>query len=164
MADAAVRRQLLAELTVWSSRLNLLFRASPWPSCPSSSSGDARSRSGVDRIDHTCRTRTLVDMEVSGGALVVTQTEVYPPGSPTLSGVVTEMTSAAPVAVSGTHVGRVEETGGGAPRPTAPGSTRYQGCMTAGGSRGGQGGLRGGTPPGVFCQRRYAFDMQLRRR
>ena len=31
---------------------------------------------------------TVVDVEVAGGELLVTQTDVYPPGSPTLSGVV----------------------------------------------------------------------------
>jgi hypothetical protein len=50
---------------------------------------------------------TLVDAEVAGGALAVTQTELFPPGTPTLSGVVTEMTpaGAAPVEGVGVHVG-----------------------------------------------------------
>ena len=50
---------------------------------------------------------TLVDVEVAGGALAVTQTAIFPPGTPTLSGVVTEMTpaGAAPVEGVGVYVG-----------------------------------------------------------
>lgn len=54
---------------------------------------------------------TLVDVEVSGGTLVVTQTDVYPPGSPTLSGAVTEMTATGPVPIGGAYVYRGVETG-----------------------------------------------------
>jgi hypothetical protein len=36
---------------------------------------------------------TLVDVEVANATLVVTQTNLYPPGTPTLTGVVTEATS-----------------------------------------------------------------------
>jgi hypothetical protein len=50
---------------------------------------------------------TLVDAEVTGGTLTVAQTVLFPPGTPTLSGVVTEMTPAgeAPVEGVGVHVG-----------------------------------------------------------
>jgi hypothetical protein len=50
---------------------------------------------------------TLVDAEVAGGALAVTQTALFPPGTPILSGVVTEMTPAgeAPVEGVGVYVG-----------------------------------------------------------
>lgn len=51
---------------------------------------------------------TVVDVEVTGGMLVVTRTGEFPPGSPTLSGVVTEMTSAGPVAVAGAYVAHGE--------------------------------------------------------
>lgn len=54
---------------------------------------------------------TLVDVAVTDGTLMVTQTNVFPPGSPTLSGVVTEMTNAGPVAVANANVFRGEETG-----------------------------------------------------
>ena len=47
---------------------------------------------------------TLVDVEVSGGALVVTRTSVFVPGSFTLSGVVTEATPAGIVPVAGVAV------------------------------------------------------------
>jgi hypothetical protein len=47
---------------------------------------------------------TLVDVEVSGGALVVTRTSVFVPGSLTLVGVITEATSAGIVPVAGVAV------------------------------------------------------------
>lgn len=49
---------------------------------------------------------TLVDVAVVSGALVVSQTSLFPPGAPTLSGVVTEMTAAGPVPVAGASVSR----------------------------------------------------------
>lgn len=54
---------------------------------------------------------TLVDVKVSGGTLVARQTDMYPPGSPTLSGLVTEMTAAGLVPVGGATVYRGVETG-----------------------------------------------------
>ena len=49
----------------------------------------------------------MVDVEIgSGEVLVVTQTDLFPPGSPTLSGVVTEATSAGPRPVEGVAVYR----------------------------------------------------------
>jgi hypothetical protein len=54
---------------------------------------------------------TLVDVEVANGALVVTQTDLYPPGSPTLSGVVTEAMPAGPTPVAGVTVYRGVITG-----------------------------------------------------
>jgi hypothetical protein len=50
---------------------------------------------------------TLVDVEVAGGALVVTETGVYPPGSLTLSGVVSEMTPKGQAPVEGAEVWRL---------------------------------------------------------
>jgi Carboxypeptidase regulatory-like domain len=54
---------------------------------------------------------TLVDVEVVGGALVVTQTQMYVPGSFTLSGRVTEMTAAGEIPVEGAHVSRLVVSG-----------------------------------------------------
>ena len=54
---------------------------------------------------------TVVDVEVIGGALQVTQTDIYPPGTPTLSGVVTGATARGPVALEGVQVGRAVSTG-----------------------------------------------------
>jgi hypothetical protein len=54
---------------------------------------------------------TLVDVEVIGGALQVTQTDVYPPGTPTLSGVVTGSTTRGPVGLEGVEVWRAMSTG-----------------------------------------------------
>ena len=49
---------------------------------------------------------TRVDVDIVNGALVVTQTTLYPPGTPTLSSVVTEMIENGPVAVEGVYVSR----------------------------------------------------------
>lgn len=54
---------------------------------------------------------TIVDVEVSGNALVVKQTALYPPGSPTLSGVVREATPDGPRPVEGVKVNRGVITG-----------------------------------------------------
>jgi hypothetical protein len=54
---------------------------------------------------------TLVDVEVAGGNLVVTQTSVFPPGSPTLSGTVTEMTPTGPAPLGGVTVYRNATSG-----------------------------------------------------
>ena len=47
---------------------------------------------------------TLVDVEVVGGELVVAQTNVFPPGSPTLSGVVSELTAEGQMPVEGVNL------------------------------------------------------------
>jgi len=54
---------------------------------------------------------TVVDVEIVNGALVVTQSEVFPPGTPTLSGIVTELTPIGPVPLSGVDVYRAVTTG-----------------------------------------------------
>ncbi len=54
---------------------------------------------------------TLVDVDLAGGALVVTQSTMFPPGSPTLSGVVTEMTPSGQTPVAGVTVYRGVQTG-----------------------------------------------------
>ena len=54
---------------------------------------------------------TVVDVEVIGGALQVTQTDIYPPGTPTLSGVITGITAGRPVTLEGVEVWRGISTG-----------------------------------------------------
>ena len=54
---------------------------------------------------------TLVDVEVVSGALVVTKTGVFPPGTFTLSGVVTEVTGGRTAPVAGVSVYRSMTTG-----------------------------------------------------
>jgi Carboxypeptidase regulatory-like domain len=49
---------------------------------------------------------TMVDVEVIDHALLVTQTSFYPPGTPTLSGVITEVTPTGLVPLSGAWVDR----------------------------------------------------------
>jgi hypothetical protein len=54
---------------------------------------------------------TVVDVEVTGGELLVTQTDVYPPGTPTLSGIVTGTTAGGPAPLEGVVVARAISTG-----------------------------------------------------
>src|SRR5262245_15034619 len=49
---------------------------------------------------------TVVDVEVSDRMLHVAQTDIYPPGTPTLSGIVTGRTARGPVALEGVEVWR----------------------------------------------------------
>ena len=49
---------------------------------------------------------TLVDVELRDGAFAVSRTNVFPPGTVTLSGVVTETTAAGPIPVAGARVVR----------------------------------------------------------
>ena len=55
------------------------------------------------------------------------QTTVYPPGTPTLSGVVTEMTSRGPVPLEGVYVERSVSGGWRLARTDAAGSYAIQG-------------------------------------
>jgi hypothetical protein len=71
--------------------------------------GERRAYLTVDYIHNN--PGTLVDVEVVNGALVVTQTDLYPPGSPTLSGVVTEVTLTGRMPVEGVSVYRGVITG-----------------------------------------------------
>ena len=54
---------------------------------------------------------TLANLEVAGGKLVVTPTDVFAPGSYTLSGVVTEVVNGRAVPVAGVSVSRGTTTG-----------------------------------------------------
>lgn len=54
---------------------------------------------------------TVVDVEVAGGALLVAQTDTFPPGTFTLSGVITEATPAGHLPVEGAVVSRGMTTG-----------------------------------------------------
>ncbi len=54
---------------------------------------------------------SIVDLEIVGGALVTSRTDVYPPGTFTLSGVVTEATPTGDVPVEGVAVYRGYSTG-----------------------------------------------------
>ena len=54
---------------------------------------------------------TLVDVEVAGTELLVTQTDAYPPGTPTLSGIVSETTAGGLVPLEGVDVSRGISTG-----------------------------------------------------
>ena len=54
---------------------------------------------------------TMVDVEVTSAGLQVTQTPLFPPGSPTLTGVVTELTSTGRVPVVGASIYRIVRGG-----------------------------------------------------
>ena len=75
-----------------------------------SKDGERRAYLTVDYIHDN--PGTLVDVELVGGALVVTQTKVFPPGTPTLFGILTELTPSGPVPLSGVQVWRRVTTGG----------------------------------------------------
>ncbi len=70
---------------------------------------------------------TLVDLARTDGGLTMIQTSVYPPGTPTLSGVVTEMTSRGPVPLEGVYVAREVFGGWREARTDATGSYAIQG-------------------------------------
>jgi hypothetical protein len=54
---------------------------------------------------------SIVDLEVVGGALMVSRTDVFPPGTFTLSGIVTEATATGPAPVEGVEVLRLYGSG-----------------------------------------------------
>ena len=72
-----------------------------------------------------------MDVEVANGALVVTQTDLYPAGSPTLTGVVTESTSTGLTPVEGVLVYRGVITGYRVATTDTRGSTKSPGCSKA---------------------------------
>jgi hypothetical protein len=56
---------------------------------------------------------TVVDLEIAGSALVVSWTDRFPPGTYTLSGVITEATAAGLVPLENAEVWRLDEEGSG---------------------------------------------------
>ncbi len=54
---------------------------------------------------------SVVDIEIAAGVVVVGRTDVYPPGTYTLSGVISESTAAGSVPIEGAHVWRGYATG-----------------------------------------------------
>jgi hypothetical protein len=72
---------------------------------------------------------TLVDVEVADRSLVVTETDLFPPGSPTLSGVVTEITPTGPTLVRGVSVYRLVISGWRSAITDDDGSYRIRGLI-----------------------------------
>lgn len=72
---------------------------------------------------------TLVDVEVTSEGLRVTQTSVVPPGSPTLTGIVTELTATGRVLIAGAVVARPVRGGWQSTRTGADGSYRLPGLI-----------------------------------
>ena len=56
---------------------------------------------------------TLVSLAISGGAVTITRTKVFAPGTYTLSGVITEASDLGPLPVEGAHLSRLNEEGSG---------------------------------------------------
>lgn len=77
---------------------------------------------------------TVVDLEIASGVLVVNRTNVFPPGTYTLSGVVTELTLKGQAPVEDAGVWRLNEEGAGwrVGRPTRVGSMRFTVMTVAG--------------------------------
>ena len=69
---------------------------------------------------------TLVDLEIAAGALAVSRTNVFPPGTYTLSGVVTEATATGLVPVENAEVWRLDEEQSGWDHNTTDKNGFYQ--------------------------------------
>ena len=69
---------------------------------------------------------TVVDLEINGSALVVSWTGLFPPGTYTLSGVITEATATGPIAIENVEVWRVNEEQGGWDHTTTDKNGFYQ--------------------------------------
>jgi hypothetical protein len=69
---------------------------------------------------------TVVDLEVSGSALVVAWTNLFPPGTYTLTGYVTEATPTGLVPIENAEVWRLDEEQGGWDHNTTDKNGFYQ--------------------------------------
>ena len=71
------------------------------------SNGERRAYLTADYIHFN--PRTLVALEIAGGALIVSRTDVFPPGTYTLSGVVTEASGTGLIPIANASVYRLDE-------------------------------------------------------
>jgi Carboxypeptidase regulatory-like domain len=69
---------------------------------------------------------TVVDLEITGGGLVVRWTDMFPPGTYTLSGYVTEATATGPIPIENAEVWRIDEERGGWDHTTTDKAGLYQ--------------------------------------
>jgi hypothetical protein len=69
---------------------------------------------------------TVVDLEIAGSALVVSWTDLFPPGTSTLSGIVTEATPTGPVPIENAEVWRLDEEHSGWDHMTTDKNGFYQ--------------------------------------
>jgi hypothetical protein len=69
---------------------------------------------------------TVVDLEIPGGGLVVSWTDLFPPGTYTLSGYVTEATASGRMPIENAEVWRVDEEQGGWDHNTTDKNGLYQ--------------------------------------
>jgi hypothetical protein len=75
------------------------------------SNGERRAYLTADYIHFN--PRTVVALEIAGGALMVSRTDVFPPGTYTLSGIVTEATETGLTPIESASVYRLDEEGSG---------------------------------------------------
>jgi hypothetical protein len=110
---------------------------------------------------------TVVDLQINGSALVVSWTDLFPPGTYTLSGVITEATATGLVPIENAEVSRLNEEYGGWDHSTTDKNGFYK-----------LHGLSDGSRQATFSKEGYEtielgdvpvhgdtrFDVQLRRR
>ena len=109
---------------------------------------------------------TLVDLEITGGALVVSWTDVFPPGTYTLSGYVTEATATGLVPIENADVERINQEQGGWDSTTTDKNGFYQLHGLSDGSRKAAIAKEGyqTIEPDIPVRGDTRFDIQLLRR
>jgi len=75
------------------------------------SNGERRAYLTADYIHFN--PRTVVALQIAGGALLVSRTDVFPPGTYTVSGIVTEATETGQTPIENVNISRLDEEGSG---------------------------------------------------
>ena len=88
------------------------------------SNGERRAYLTADYIHFN--PRTLVALEIAGGALIISRTDVFPPGTYTLSGIVTEATETGLTPLENASVYRLDEERSGWDDAKTDGNGFYQ--------------------------------------
>jgi hypothetical protein len=88
------------------------------------SNGERRAYLTADYIHFN--PRTVVALEIAGGALMVSRTDVFPPGTYTLSGVVTEATGTGLTPIENASVYRLNQEAGGWDEARTDGNGFYE--------------------------------------
>jgi hypothetical protein len=109
---------------------------------------------------------TLVDLEITGSTLVVSWTDLFPPGTYTLSGYLTEATATGLVPIENANVDRLNEEQGGWDHTTTDKNGFYELHGLLDGSRKAEFGKDGyrQIEQNVQVQGDTRFDVQLVRR
>jgi len=116
------------------------FNVAEEPSCHcwlvvhfGASNGERRAYLTADYIHFN--PRTVVALEIAGGALMVSRTDVFPPGTYTLSGIVTEATETGLTPIENADVYRLNQEAGGWDEATTDRNGVYEIHGLADGSR-----------------------------